>query len=125
MWKYRPDLNILNVVVLARPNYSLPTLFLEWRRPRYWAILCRDPNICFELLIAELLMPARRPNSSNWDQRPNSSNWTHLPNSFNWDQCPNSSNWNPLSQFCYFLAQALLTCSHMYMEARRKGTFFG
>ena len=58
MWKYRPDLNILNVVVLARPNYSLPTRFLVSGRPRYWAVLCRDPNICFELFIAELLMRA-------------------------------------------------------------------
>ena len=42
---------------MNRPShYSLTAHFFVSVGRRYWEVLCRDPNICFELLIAELLM---------------------------------------------------------------------
>ena len=41
---------------MNRPSHSLTAHFFVSVGRRYWEVLCRDPNICFELLIAELLM---------------------------------------------------------------------
>ena len=41
---------------MNRPSHFLTANFFVSVGRRYWEVLCRDPNICFELLIAELLM---------------------------------------------------------------------